>query len=78
MQARLTEEIGEVARELNHIHGTKKKKSSEDTKSLDKNYQMSHLLFVVSLIVIKLTINTKKQQPKIITIFKNSKFIFSL
>lgn len=32
--ARLTEETGEVARELNHIHGTKKKKSSEETKEL--------------------------------------------
>ena len=32
--ARLSEETGEVARELNHIHGTKKKKGSEETKEL--------------------------------------------
>ncbi|MBS3079362.1 nucleotide pyrophosphohydrolase [Candidatus Pacearchaeota archaeon] len=32
--ARLTEETGEVAREINHLHGTKKKKSSEETKEL--------------------------------------------
>jgi len=32
--ARLTEETGEVAREMNHIHGTKKKKGSEETKEL--------------------------------------------
>jgi NTP pyrophosphatase (non-canonical NTP hydrolase) len=32
--ARLSEETGEVARELNHIHGTKKKKSSEETREL--------------------------------------------
>jgi len=32
--ARLTEETGEVAREINHLHGTKKKKSQEQTKEL--------------------------------------------
>ncbi len=32
--ARLAEETGEVAREINHIHGTKKKKSQEQTKEL--------------------------------------------
>jgi NTP pyrophosphatase (non-canonical NTP hydrolase) len=31
---RLSEETGEVAREINHLHGTKKKKSSEETKEL--------------------------------------------
>jgi len=32
--ARLTEETGELAREINHIYGPKKKKSTEDTKEL--------------------------------------------
>jgi|TARA_B100001971_G_C18150055_1_gene515308 NTP pyrophosphatase (non-canonical NTP hydrolase) len=32
--ARLIEEIGELAREINHIHGPKKKKSEEETKEL--------------------------------------------
>lgn len=32
--ARLTEETGEVAREINHLHGTKKKKSQEQTQEL--------------------------------------------
>jgi len=32
--ARLTEEVGELAREVNHIWGPKKKKSSEDIKEL--------------------------------------------
>jgi len=45
MLARLTEEIGEVARELNHIYGTKKKKSSEDTKSLGQ--ELSDVIFTV-------------------------------
>ncbi len=32
--ARLTEETGEVAREINHLHGTKKKKPQEQTQEL--------------------------------------------
>ena len=34
MMARLSEETGEVAREINHLYGTKKKKASEDKKEL--------------------------------------------
>lgn len=32
--ARLVEETGELAREINHLYGPKKKKSNEDTKEL--------------------------------------------
>jgi NTP pyrophosphatase (non-canonical NTP hydrolase) len=32
--ARLVEETGELAREINHLYGPKKKKPSEDTKEL--------------------------------------------
>src|SRR3989338_5182205 len=32
--ARLAEETGELAREVNHIYGPKKKKSEEETKEL--------------------------------------------
>lgn len=32
--ARLMEETGELAREINHLYGPKKKKPSEDTKEL--------------------------------------------
>ncbi len=32
--ARLTEEVGELAREVNHIYGPKKKKSDEETREL--------------------------------------------
>lgn len=34
MMARLSEETGEVAREINHLYGTKKKKAEEDKKEL--------------------------------------------
>jgi NTP pyrophosphatase (non-canonical NTP hydrolase) len=32
--ARLTEEVGELAREVNHLYGPKKKKSSEETREM--------------------------------------------
>ena len=48
MMARLSEEIGEVARELNHMYGTKKKKQSEDTKDLGQ--ELSDVLFTVCCI----------------------------
>lgn len=32
--ARLTEEVGELAREINHYHGEKKKKETEDENTI--------------------------------------------
>ena len=43
--ARLTEETGELAREINHIYGPKKKKSSEDTKDLGE--ELGDIIFTV-------------------------------
>lgn len=45
LMARLTEEVGELAREVNHYHGEKKKKSSEVEKSLEE--EMGDVLFVI-------------------------------
>ncbi len=42
--ARLTEETGEVAREINHLHGTKKKKPEERTQELRASRCNFHLL----------------------------------
>ncbi|MDD5552057.1 MAG: MazG nucleotide pyrophosphohydrolase domain-containing protein [Candidatus Pacebacteria bacterium] len=33
--ARLTEEVGELAREINHLYGPKKKKAEEDKKEIE-------------------------------------------
>lgn len=35
IMARLTEEVGELAREINHLYGPKKKKATEDLKELE-------------------------------------------
>jgi NTP pyrophosphatase (non-canonical NTP hydrolase) len=43
--ARLTEEVGELAREINHAHGPKKKKGSEAPGSVAE--ELGDVLFVV-------------------------------
>ena len=48
MLSRLAEETGEVAREINHLHGTKKKKDSEDTKGLKD--ELIDVIFTISCI----------------------------
>jgi NTP pyrophosphatase (non-canonical NTP hydrolase) len=43
--ARLTEEVGELARELNHLHGPKKKKGDEPEGAV--GLELADVLFVV-------------------------------
>ena len=43
--ARLTEEVGEVARELNHVYGPKRKKPEEAERALAD--EMGDLLYIV-------------------------------
>ncbi|WP_252503424.1 nucleotide pyrophosphohydrolase [Sporosarcina sp. Marseille-Q4943] len=45
MLARLTEELGELAREVQHVYGMKKKKDNEEIKSLEE--ETGDLLFVL-------------------------------
>ena len=45
MLARLTEETGELAREVNHLYGTKKKKGSESENSMGK--ELIDIIFTV-------------------------------
>ena len=41
----LLEEVGDLAREINHIHGPKKKKSTEETKELSE--EIGDVLFAL-------------------------------
>ncbi len=43
--ARLMEETGELAREINHLYGPKKKKSGEETKELGD--EMGDIIFTL-------------------------------
>lgn len=45
MIARLTEELGELAREVNHVYGPKKKKDTEAEASISE--ELGDLLFVL-------------------------------
>lgn len=42
--ARMTEEVGELAREINHYHGEKKKKDSEEEKEIAE--ELADILFI--------------------------------
>ncbi|MEK6894417.1 MAG: nucleotide pyrophosphohydrolase [Nanoarchaeota archaeon] len=53
--ARLTEETGELAREINHIYGPKKKKSEEQTKELSD--EIADIIFTLSCLANSLNIN---------------------
>ncbi len=43
--ARLSEEVGELAREINHYYGEKQKKPSEEAKEISE--ELADILFVV-------------------------------
>jgi len=60
--ARLAEETGEVAREINHLHGTKKKKSSEETRELGD--ELSDVIFTVCCLANSHEINLQEEWDK--------------
>ncbi|HHY73190.1 MAG TPA: nucleotide pyrophosphohydrolase [Bacillus bacterium] len=45
MLARMTEELGELAREINHYYGEKPKKTDEEEKTVEQ--ELGDLLFVL-------------------------------
>lgn len=51
----LTEEVGEVARELNHLYGTKKKKTSEGAGNLGE--ELADVIFTIICIANSTGIN---------------------
>ncbi|MDY0396574.1 nucleotide pyrophosphohydrolase [Virgibacillus halophilus] len=46
LMARLTEEVGELAREVNHYYGEKPKKASEKPKSMEE--ELGDVIFVLT------------------------------
>ncbi|EJY6939815.1 nucleotide pyrophosphohydrolase [Staphylococcus pseudintermedius] len=56
--ARLTEEVGELAREINHYHGEKKKKVSEAENTIEA--ELGDNLFVLLCLANSLNIDMTK------------------
>lgn len=55
MLARMSEELGELAREVNHYYGEKPKKATEQPKTIDE--ELGDLLFVLICFANSLNIN---------------------
>lgn len=62
--ARLTEEVGELARELNHRFGPKKKKLSEETQEIGD--EMADIIFTLVCLANSLNIDLDKHFKRII------------
>lgn len=55
MLARMSEELGELAREVNHTYGEKPKKSTEEEKAIEQ--ELGDMLFVLICFANSLHIN---------------------
>jgi len=67
MVARLTEELGELAREVNHYYGEKPKKSSETEKAIEE--ELGDLLFVIICLANSLNIDLEEAHDYVMNKF---------
>jgi NTP pyrophosphatase (non-canonical NTP hydrolase) len=68
MLARLTEELGELAREINHYYGEKPKKSSEEEKSMEQ--EIGDMLFVLTCLANSLDIDLEESHDLVMKKFR--------
>lgn len=68
MTARLTEELGELAREVNHYYGEKPKKASEQKKTIEE--ELGDLLFVLVCFANSLNIDLESAHNRIMEKFR--------
>lgn len=61
--ARLTEEVGELARELNHRFGPKKKKASEETAEIGD--EIADIIFTLTCLANSLDIDMDKHFKRV-------------
>jgi len=61
--ARLTEEVGELARELNHRFGPKKKKPEEETAEIGD--EIADIIFTLTCLANSLNINLDKHFKRV-------------
>ncbi|AKU32744.1 nucleotide pyrophosphohydrolase [Bacillus altitudinis] len=63
MMARLTEELGELAREVNHYYGEKPKKTTETEKSMKE--EIGDVLFVLTCLANSLNISLEEAHDRV-------------
>lgn len=66
--ARLTEELGELSREIQHQYGMKKKKSTEVEKAIDE--ELGDLLFVLICLANSQQIDMQKSLDQVMQKFQ--------
>jgi NTP pyrophosphatase (non-canonical NTP hydrolase) len=67
MLARMTEELGELAREVNHQFGEKPKKSTETEKAIEE--EMGDMLFVLICLANSLNIDLQEAHDRVMNKF---------
>lgn len=67
MVARLTEELGELAREVNHHYGEKPKKSTEEEKTVEE--ELGDMLFVTICLANSLNIDLQTAHDRVLDKF---------
>ncbi len=67
MLARLTEELGELVREINHYYGEKPKKTSEEEKSMEQ--EIGDMLFVLTCLANSLNIDLEESHNLVMNKF---------
>src|SRR5690625_2244527 len=60
LMARLSEEVGELAREINHYYGEKPKKVTEHEKTIEE--ELGDLLFVIACFANSLNVEKKHEK----------------
>lgn len=68
MTARLTEELGELAREVNHYYGEKPKKDTENEKTIEE--ELGDLLFVLICFANSLHIDLEEAHNRVMNKFR--------
>ena len=68
MLARMTEELGELAREVNHYYGEKPKKSTEESKEIED--ELGDMLFVLTCFANSLHIDLESAHNRVLNKFK--------
>lgn len=69
MTARLTEELGELAREINHYYGEKPKKESETEKAIEE--ELGDVLFVLICMANSLNIDLQDAHDRVMEKFNS-------